>query len=115
MENVNIFSVISAIVSLGSLIGIYAVWYKARAEVKREEASTAETYEAISERTAKRLELEITKNTQLEEKVDQLIKEVRTLRQEVRELESGVGILVRQLEENHITPAWIPNRKGATI
>lgn len=119
MENVNIFNIISAIVSLASLASVIILWRKGKWEVKKEEASVAESYEAISERTAKRLEMEIEKSRSLELKVDELSKEVKKLRVYVEEMrteyESGIAILVRQLESEQIQPAWTPNRKGNSI
>ena len=119
MENVNIFNIISAIVSLASLTSVIILWRKGKWEVKKEEASVAESYEAISERTAKRLELEIEKNRNLELRVEELSKEVKILRAYVEEMraeyETGVAVLIKQLESEQIQPAWTPTRKGNSI
>jgi len=68
------------------LLVLSFLWRKARWEVKKEEASAAEQYEGLAERTLKKLNNEIESNQQLRA-------DVNTLKREVGELKSaGIGI-----------------------
>ena len=108
----DIAQLLGAIAGLGSLIGVIILWRKARWEVKKEEASAAEQYEGLAERTLKKLNTEIESNQQLRADVNLLKREVDELKTQVHEYERGIDLLISQLELNHYTPVWKPHKRA---
>jgi len=106
-----IVQIVSAIAGLGSLIGVVVIWRKAKWEVKKEEASTAEQYEGLAERTLKKLNTEIESNQQLRADVNTLKREVNELKMQVSEYERGIDLLIAQLELNNFQPVWKPRKR----
>lgn len=102
---------IGAIAGLGSLIGVFILWRKAKWEIKHEEASAAEQFEGIAERTLKKLNIEIENNQSLRADVSILKREVGELKEQVVEYEKGINLLITQLELNHFVPVWKPRKK----
>lgn len=100
----------SLIASLIAVITAIIAVRKAYWEGKKEEASAAEQYEGMAERTAKRLDEEIEKNSRMRADLRFLKEEVNDLRCQVKEYEEGIELLVRQLEANKIIPAWKPRK-----
>jgi len=107
-----ITQLIGAIAGLGSLIGVIILWRKARWEAKKEEASAAEQYEGLAERTLKKLNAEIESNQQLRSDVNTLKREVGELKAQVSEYERGIDLLISQLELNHFSPVWKPHKRA---
>ena len=112
MSIAEITQLIGALAGLGSLIGVIILWRKARWEVKKEEASAAEQYEGLAERTLKKLNNEIESNQQLRADVNTLKREVGELKAQVSEYERGIDLLISQLELNHFTPVWKPHKRA---
>jgi len=108
----NIIQLINTLIGLGSLIGVIILWRKAKWEVKREEASTAEQYEGLAERTLKKLNIEIENNQQLRADVNTLKGEVEALKEQVLEYERGINLLIAQIELNNIIPVWKPKKRA---
>jgi hypothetical protein len=107
-----ITQLIGAIAGLGSLIGVIILWRKARWEAKKEEASAAEQYEGLAERTLKKLNTEIENNQQLRADVNILRREVAELKAQVTDYERGIDLLIAQLELNNYTPVWKPHKRA---
>ena len=112
MSIAEITQLIGALAGLGSLIGVIILWRKARWEVKKEEASAAEQYEGLAERTLKKLNNEIESNQQLRADVNTLKREVGELKAQVSEYERGIDLLISQLELNHFQPVWKPHKRA---
>ena len=108
----NIVQLLNTIIGLGSLIGVIILWRKAKWEVKKEEASAAEQYEGLAERTLKKLNAEIENNQQLRADVNLLKREVEELKTQVHEHERGIDLLISQLELNKYTPVWKPHKRA---
>lgn len=102
--------IVSLAASLVAIITAIVAVRKAYWEGKKEEASAAEQYEGMAERTAKRLDEEIEKNSIMRADMRSLKEEVSDLRCQVKEYEAGIELLIRQLEANKIIPAWKPRK-----
>lgn len=112
MTSADILSVISALVALGSLGGAIFAIRKAYWEGKKEEVSTAETYENMADRAVAKLNKQMEENDALRQEVHQLRKEVEELKSLFNEYEKGMDLLIRQLEANQLVPAWKPKKKA---
>ena len=116
-DYVELFKTLGSIAGIAALISAFILWRKAKWEIKHEEASTAEQFEGIAERTLKKLNAEIEKNQSLYADVMLLKKENAEFREEISELrehvgeyERGINLLITQLESNKFVPIWKPKK-----
>jgi hypothetical protein len=108
-----ITNLLGAIAGLGALIGVIILWRKSKYEIKITEASAAEQYEGLAERTLKKLNIEIENNQKLRADVNALKVEVDTLKTLVEDYDRGINLLISQLELNNYTPVWKPKKRAS--
>jgi len=99
--------IISAIAVLASGFAIKKVFW----EGKKEEASTAEQYEGIAERTTRRLDEQMEKYDILQSEVTEIRSTLKLCIVLLEDYAKGTDLLVLQLETNKIMPAWKPDKE----
>jgi chromosome segregation ATPase len=97
--------VLSLIAAAVSVIGIYA----AR---RRENASVAETYEAMAARQADEIAKLRVLIRELRQDLDFKEEQIEHLDRRIEEWTAGIDLLIKQLVANGIQPAWKPKMEG---
>ena len=90
---------------IGALILAVAALYKAWKGEPKDTADAAKIWQEMSATAAQ-------SQKECRERLDEFERQLDCLHKELDEYREGVDKLIRQLEQNRITPVWRPRRKN---